>query len=472
MKILLLTDIPPNRELTAGIVLEQICGVLPPHSVACFAPINPDINVVVPDDLQISAYLTNKPREAHATRLPFPFGTALRFARELFAEHVLVPRLIDKAVAYGRSQQCDVVWAILQGQTMIRMARPVAERLNLPLVTHVWDPLSWWVSAHRIDRFTAARLMRQYEAAVSSSTACAVASWAMAEKITRDLGTLAMPLIASHPPSVAGTATAARRKSTHFTIGMAGQFYAAPEWDRLLRALDVLNWEIGGRRVKITALGHYVPQSNLPSSDRLEFLGWKPQDEAIKLLANCDLLYCPYPFDRSMEEVSRLSFPSKLVSYLAAGRAVLFHGPAWSSPGRYLADRGAAFIAANETVSSVVNELRRAGSDRVLAENIATRGQACFRQDFTTDRMRTVVHELIASTRIDMSQTNLTGTAEIINARIRAPRAATLRLRLPSAVGEHVAAFIWYARHRGIAFACWKVALWSRRQIMGARPIP
>ena len=103
------------------------------------------------------------------------------------------------------------------------------------------------------------------------------------------------------------------------TIGIAGQFYAANEWLRLLAALEAVDWLVGGCPVSIVAMGPVRPPA-MPAA-HVSFLGWKSQTEAVKLLADCDFLYCPYPFDPSMEDVARQSFPSKLVLYLAAVRA-------------------------------------------------------------------------------------------------------------------------------------------------------
>jgi glycosyltransferase involved in cell wall biosynthesis len=117
------------------------------------------------------------------------------------------------------------------------------------------------------------------------------------------------------------------------------------------------------------------------------FLGWKSQREAINILAGCDFLYCPYPFDPSMEEVVRQSFPSKLVLYLASGRPVIFHGPAYSAAADYIAGKGCGVLATRLSAESILREIERLVGDRKLYADMASKAQAAFLEDFTLDSM-------------------------------------------------------------------------------------
>jgi len=48
-------------------------------------------------------------------------------------------------------------------------------------------------------------------------------------------------------------------------------------------------------------------------------------------MSEADITYLPYWFDEAYRLSARMSFPSKLTTYLASGRPVLFHGPQYSS---------------------------------------------------------------------------------------------------------------------------------------------
>ena len=76
--------------------------------------------------------------------------------------------------------------------------------------------------------------------------------------------------------------------------------------------------------------------------NRIEKLGYLPQDKTIRHLSECDILYCPYFFDEKRKEISKTGFPSKLSTCLAAGKPVFYHGPDYGSPSIFLKKHDAA----------------------------------------------------------------------------------------------------------------------------------
>ncbi len=64
---------------------------------------------------------------------------------------------------------------------------------------------------------------------------------------------------------------------------------------------------------------------------QIEYFGWRSVEETIEILSEADLLYLPQPFAESLRPLAELSFPTKLSTYLAAGRPVLLHAPSYAS---------------------------------------------------------------------------------------------------------------------------------------------
>ena len=220
-------------------------------------------------------------------------------------------------------------------------------------------------------------------------------SWAMAEDYGRTYGVKGVPVIASHDATLSAPAAQALRNRDEVVIGMAGQFYANEEWFQLITALNYVGWKVAGRRVRLKVLGHQEPSGEIPPG-HLDFVGWKPQIEAIRILSQeTDLLYCPYPFSPAMGEVSRLSFPSKLPLYFAAGRPVLMHGPRYSSPARYLLETGAGVLCLDLDPPAVYNALQRMVEDRDLYQTTAEKGHDAFLRDFSHARMNKSVSEFL-----------------------------------------------------------------------------
>ncbi len=389
MKILLLTDVPPCTNYTAGMVLGQIVKVLPKGSVSCFCVLNPDLQNIEHDpelnDLPLE-YVA-KPREAAFPRTGY-ISELKSFAAEQFRRQVAIPNLVNRVADFAHRQNVDTVWVVLQGQTMVRLAAAVADKLQMPLFTLVWDPLAWWLKANQVDRWTSRQAIAEFDSVIRRSCAVATASPAMSIAYKAEYGVRSVALIASHDRATSVTPAGRPHHEGELVIGMAGQFYANAEWQTLVKTLNLANWSIGGREIRLLVLGHYIPDSDIPEG-KVEFMGWKSQKEAIHILATqADVLYCPYPFDPSMAEVSRLSFPSKLVSYFAAGRPVLLHAPLDSSPAVFVKQAGAALVTASSGSSNVYNAIERLAEDPVLFADLSAASQRVFASEFTLERMR------------------------------------------------------------------------------------
>lgn len=392
MKILLLTDIPPCDNFTAGLVLSAMVRLVPRDEICIFSVTNPAL------DMRLGEEFANIPIEMHAKpnenwswlprrRSMRALSSAAAFAGEKFIETAIIPGLIRKAVKFGQEQHVDRVWAVLQGQTTIRMAEAVAQKLGVPLHTHVWDPFSWWAKAHGVDRFHTRGVQTQFDKAIAASQGVATASVPMAELYKQRFGVSAIPVIASHHKSMAQQPAAdiSSSREKPLVIGMAGQFYAANEWLQLLLALRSSGWQVAGRPVRAVVLGPQQPPGT--PDPHVSFLGWKSQKDAAFILSQCDILYCPYPFDPGMKEVSQYSFPSKLVLYLSAGRPIVFHGPDYSSPAKYIRNHRCGLVATTLAATAIYNELERLVSDPESYREMAANARAAFLDDFTLESM-------------------------------------------------------------------------------------
>lgn len=431
MKILLLTGTTPCDNFTAGLVLSAMVRLVPRDEICIFSVLNPAL------DMRVAEEFSNIPVEIHAKpnenwswlprrRFMRTFSAAAAFAGEKIVEAAIVPSLIRKAVKFGRQQKVDRVWAVLEGQTTIRIAEAVARKLGVPLYTHVWDPFSWWAKAHGVDRFNARHVQSLFDRAIAGSRGVATASWPMAELYKQRFGVAAVPVIASHHRSLAQSPEMELSQAGPLVIGMAGQFYAANEWLELLKALRAAGWQVAGRKVRVVVLGPQQPPGT--PDPNVSFLGWKSQKDAAFILSQCDILYCPYPFDPGMREVSQYSFPSKLVLYLLASRPIVFHGPDYSSPAKYIRGRGCGLVADGLHATSVYNELERLLSSPQSYAEMAANARAAFMADFTLESMDRAFNAFIGGDTLEEG-----ADARLHDHRLRAGSAAAYPDRLNSA---------------------------------------
>ncbi len=397
MKVLLVSDVPPSTNYTGGLMLDQLVRFLPQGSVACFSVL--DRRVVHPQVAADLAWLriarADKPRERWNV-FPGWRGEALSVVMESLSAALAAPALVRRAVRFGREFGAEAVWCMLQGQTLIRLARPVAEGLGVPLLAQVWDPPGWWLRENRVDRRSAQSVLGAFDEALRASRACAAASGPMAEAYRQRYGVKTVPVMPSLDPALAQAPATAPRPGPDLVIGMAGQIYARREWDALIAALDSADWRLGGRQVKIRLLGTHT-EIRASGKSFIEYLGWRPQAEAIRLLADADLLYCPYWFDREFEEEARLSFPGKLATYFAAGRPVLVHAPDYASPARYVSQHRAGRCCDTLEPKGILDALRGLLDDTSAYAEAARNGRAAFERDFTLATMSARFQEFVGA---------------------------------------------------------------------------
>ena len=117
-------------------------------------------------------------------------------------------------------------------------------------------------------------------------------------------------------------------------------------------------------------------------------ISWQSQEETIRLLSESDLLYMPYWFSEEFREESSSSFPSKLVTYFAAGRPVFCHAPAYASPAKYIKQHDAGYLCESLDPTDVLKHLEHALTDTEYYRKVAANGTSCFMRDFTLERMK------------------------------------------------------------------------------------
>jgi glycosyltransferase involved in cell wall biosynthesis len=401
-KVLILTDIPPCTNFTAGLPLNQWIRFLPQDQVALCAVIDPRITPIIPQDLtSLPKLLLKKPVEG-AIRIPTRLGLIIRKLFRLYGFGVEIIRSIDvkyrllpKILSFIKQQQVTKIWVILQGQTMVRLAFHLSNELEeIPLITQVWDPFELWLREHRIDKFTGDRLLKKFDYVISRSAFCATASWSMSENYSKLYGVKNIPIFASLPSAWAKEPAKAPHDKSEFIITIAGQFYAKKEWLAFINALNQVNWCIKGKNIKIRIMGSYFEFSTqLPVN--FQYLGWLNQKDTIGWFAESDLLYLPYWFSQEFYLESTECFPSKLAGYLASGRPVFCHAPNYSSPAKYLAQNHAGYVCNSLKPEIILKHLECVISDTTLYAKIAENGTKCFLQDLTLETMKKSISTIL-----------------------------------------------------------------------------
>lgn len=385
MNVLLVTDIPPCRNYTAGLVLDDMCEFLldAGHNVDCFCVKHKSVDAEIPENkrARMRFHMLEKPRENWGRSFP---GRLSSLLGNNYTAYAALPKIAAAAARFARECGSDIIWSAVQGQTIIAITRPAALKAGIPYVTQIWDPPEWWLMENRFDSLTSARVMREFAAMLRHGKCCITASWAMAEEYTKLYHCpLAIPVIRGFE---LGRVLPSERKDDAYVIALSGQIYATREFSALLKALDGLDWMFNTRKIVLRLYGRYF-QLAFSKSARVELRGWMGQDALLGELAEADILYCPYWFGKQYDLPCRLSFPSKLSTYLKTARPVLMHGPEYSSPNIFIKEHNAGYIcdspketALAECITAILLDPER--------DEAGLRGYQAFSSQLTCDHMK------------------------------------------------------------------------------------
>ena len=335
-RILVVSPVAPVPEGVGGVYLRDLCLMYPADRLA-FAILPGIGHGTWPASLAGAPRVTlDLVPERGFNQWGRRIQRSTRWAFDRYVDQRHLPRLIDRVAELASRVRPDVLWIPLAGPTMINVAAAIQRRLDIPLLTTVWDapdyalPHYWGIEGRSLDR-----LLARFGDAIRASARCAVASTEMGVAYEARYGTPCVPMIHGMPESQWITPTGMRSPGDPFVIGYAGSLYARTEWDALMAALSSVGWKIRAREVVVRVLSSSL-EVRASGPVRVEFLGWHSTTDALRVLSQCDVCYVPYWFDRAFQSGVELSFPNKVSLYLAAGRPIFFHGPRESTPTRFL----------------------------------------------------------------------------------------------------------------------------------------
>jgi glycosyltransferase involved in cell wall biosynthesis len=397
MKLLFLTQIPPTLQYTAGFTLDYICRVLPEGSVVNAVIYNPALeNLETQTSLSLPFLFIARPSEHYYNntskqRMVTNPLNALLFKNNLRA----LPAIIKQITDFARKHQVEAVMAHLDTPFPIMAALPVAKTLELSLYTMVFDEPRWYMRDIHMAPASVRQVIRNFDEAVAASVCCAVISEPMAKEYAAKYQVRTQLVRPIFPAHLAQDPLGDIGYGEYFYIGLAGQIYAPDSLFTLLNMLDTVNWTLHGRKVVIRYLGKYLPQMSSAAPRHIEWLGWRSQEEVVRYMAECDLLYCPYPFDVKLKDIARLSFPSKIAMYLAVARPILFHGPDYASPVEFFTQTRSALVCTELNPESLLTELNELFTNYSLCRCLSAKAFDAFKTHFSQESLRINVENFL-----------------------------------------------------------------------------
>jgi glycosyltransferase involved in cell wall biosynthesis len=118
------------------------------------------------------------------------------------------------------------------------------------------------------------------------------------------------------------------------------------------------------------------------------YLGFRPPEEAAKVLAGADALLVVMSFEDEHELFMRSSFTTKFLDYVAFGKPVILWGPEYCTPVRVARTHGGAVVVSNDDPDAVVSVCRQIANDAGLNEKLSKEALHLHETLFDPDRLQ------------------------------------------------------------------------------------
>jgi len=369
-KLLVLSTSLPGSRHGGGVVMDAVLRRYPKGRYACFA-------TRPPEGWQPSQELPESLRGVPCVVAPLMPQVHLRGARfympllRFLSLRAVAPVRAIQGIRFGRQHGVEMVWAELQGDALV-LAMPVARGLGIPLVGTVWDDPAGWLADGNYDRLSRRLLEGRFRESLSAADALSTAGEAMQSAYEKEYGVSSVVLRHGfHKPAPAAELTP---RNGSITIGFVGSAYGRDAWEALFAAIASLNESHTLPPIRVRVFGNAFPYSH--DGVPVEVCGWQPAQVMLQELAGTDFCYLPYWFGPAKRRHTQLSFPNKFETYLAAGRPVLFHGPAYAGVAQAVREHAVGVCVHSlqqEAVAAAVEKLARGPALRASLSRAALR---------------------------------------------------------------------------------------------------
>lgn len=219
--------------------------------------------------------------------------------------------------------EADLYWVVGHYEGISVASELIAQGRKVHLTVHD-DPFGTWIRSRTYTVFRP--LLRNiFPRLLRAAQSIDVTSWGMRNLYRQKYGVKCFALYL-HIPSL--PQLIASPDPSHLTIGHIGTLYHPQPFRRFLSACKKLA-EQEKRSLRIVRIGSSPEMDAIAVADPEIFSshGDLSEENAIPILATCDLLYAMYPAGKKYELFRRTSLPIKVSTYVQAQRPIFAHTP-------------------------------------------------------------------------------------------------------------------------------------------------
>lgn len=192
-----------------------------------------------------------------------------------------------------------------------------------------------------------------------------------------------------------------KSEKSEYTIVYSGRIGWTASHDSIIefsRCIEQLR--IDGMNIRLdihTDLSDKENDFTLFQYDGTSILPALKDDNFITKLQKADLLLYPVDFDRKSIEFIRLSFPTKLPSYLISGTPIFCYGPSEVYSIRFMTENKLGFICNHQEVGELKNKIVEALTNDSRRDDFSKRSREFAINNFEATKVRSSFHQAISN---------------------------------------------------------------------------
>lgn len=373
LRVLLVSIVPPKNDCGVRIVMHRHLVERTPFELHVAS------NADFADDLLIH------------TRLRLPYGI-LRLRRSRFGpqtaswvtgyESLVWPLTPKRELDAAIETFCPQVILTLAEYGLCHIACDAAKRYSLPLAGLFLD---WFPTVHVSHGWAQRIVSRRYRELYAACDLAFCTSDGMKEVLGPHRNShVIYPMPGSHrvaqqawPPP-----------SGKFRIVYVGAVQGA--YGRMLRSLIGKIEATNDLEVIVIGPNDWPPDFLKYVEAKGLYLGFKPPEEAAKVLASADALLAVMSFEREHELFVRTSFTTKFLDYVAFGKPVILWGPDYCTPARVVRESGGAVVVSKNNPDLILSVCRQIADDGAWREQLSQQSRQLHQTLFNPDRLQNI----------------------------------------------------------------------------------
>lgn len=384
--ILLLTDVLPCKNYSGGILTLQLVKFLMEEKVniSCVCIKEKSVKEVLDEEIiqQLDYIILDKPHET---------GYDSRVKRRNY--EIKIEKILNKILEFIKNKNITKIWCPIQGEVLVRVLEKIADITGIPYIVQIWDPIEWILDEKNYTKIKKDLIVGKFENLLVNAEYCFTASKSMTEIYKKKYNKNSIEIYTSvELPRLQELLQNKAKKE--FVIALSGQIYAVTEVEKLLEALNRLEWKYKDKKIIFRYFGNTdieILNREKYEKGNIELKGFVPQNVLMKENSKTNLLYCPYFFSKNAtyRKISEQSFPSKIVTYIPTKVPMLIHAPEYSSIYKFFNGKNAAYMLTSRKVEDIKNEIIKVIEDTEKNRQIMVNNAIeLYKENFLPDKVK------------------------------------------------------------------------------------